>query len=372
MCYTDHAHNNLERVTVYMAARKESYVVSELKEHSNSKSVTVHGKLIELSPIRSSIHTSKKYFTGKITDGQETKRVVAFDPKLHAKMEKFKEEGSIIALVDCSIQQSKYSDGVEIIASQKTKLELSPKKIKISDEMMKKQEGVVIRLEKCDVGERVNVVGKIVTVQEPTVVSSKGQHKILKKQDCLIADSTAVAKIVLWEQNISLFEQGSSYKLTKSIVSLFNDTKYLTIPEDAIVEKVSDVGAIAPVESSYEEDLHEVIEGKVDVVLAVNEHTFCVSCKGEVQPYSETFGKCTECQAKMKLSACSTNVEVRFIMKTKDGTMKTLVAYNEQVFSIIDGLDGDDIADKMLMAPMLKCISSSNIITQVTAYTPSQ
>lgn len=47
------------------------------------ESATVHGIMTEVSPVKSSSSNPKvKYFTGKMSDGSKTVRVISFDPAL--------------------------------------------------------------------------------------------------------------------------------------------------------------------------------------------------------------------------------------------------------------------------------------------------
>ena len=105
--------------------RKErEYDVSDMVE---DKGATVHWVVVELSPVMTSVRSpGRKYFKGKVTDGSKVARVVCFDPKL---LEKCKEEGEAVALVNCSIQEGKYGYGLEVVATPTTKVESSHKKL---------------------------------------------------------------------------------------------------------------------------------------------------------------------------------------------------------------------------------------------------
>ena len=147
------------------------------------------------------------------------------------------------------IKQSKYDDGMEVIASPKTKLELSPKRFKIDQDLyMLKEESIppeitLSQLQDVDilVTPKVSVSGKIVKVHEPNSVMSSKKNKLLNKQDCIIADNTGTAKIVLWENKIGLLKLGMSYKLMKLAVSSFCDLNNLTLQEDTKIEEINDI-----------------------------------------------------------------------------------------------------------------------------------
>lgn len=53
------------------------------------ESATVHGIMTEVSPVKSSSSNPKvKYFTGKMSDGSKTVRVISFDPALRPRFAK--------------------------------------------------------------------------------------------------------------------------------------------------------------------------------------------------------------------------------------------------------------------------------------------
>lgn len=114
-----------------MAGQKRTYEVSEIEADKN---VTVHGVVVELSPIKESAKDGKvKYFSGKVSDGRKVARVISFEPTLRPSLEKFRQEGKSVALVNCKVQESKFDQSLEIMTSKYTKVESSPRKFNISD-----------------------------------------------------------------------------------------------------------------------------------------------------------------------------------------------------------------------------------------------
>ena len=55
-------------------------------------------------------------------------------------------------------------------------------------------------------------------------------YKGLKKQDCVVADSTGSCKIILCKDNVNLVGKGISYKLSGLIVRIYQGKKSLSIP----------------------------------------------------------------------------------------------------------------------------------------------
>ena len=60
-----------------------------------------------------------RYFEGKLSDGKKTVRMVSFEPKLRATVEKAWESGEVVAVTNCSVQERKKGgfDEMEIVAS---------------------------------------------------------------------------------------------------------------------------------------------------------------------------------------------------------------------------------------------------------------
>ena len=54
---------------------------------------------------------------------------------------------------------------------------------------------------------------KIITVNNTVQLPEK------VKQDIIVADKTATAKVTLWEDNVGAFDEGSSYILKNFVVS---------------------------------------------------------------------------------------------------------------------------------------------------------
>lgn len=49
----------------------------------------------------------------------------------------------------------------------------------------------------------------------------------LVKQEVIVSDATGSCKIVLWEENVGVMEEGCSYDLKELTIHIFKDRKYL-------------------------------------------------------------------------------------------------------------------------------------------------
>lgn len=107
----------------------EELDVSEID--CSSEAATVHGIVTELSPVKiSKKNTRVKYFTGKLSDGKKTIRVISFNASLRDSLENSRSTNSAVRVVNCQIQNESTvgRTGFEILASNRTKVELSPEK----------------------------------------------------------------------------------------------------------------------------------------------------------------------------------------------------------------------------------------------------
>ena len=163
--------------------RGREFVVSEMEAQS---SATVHGMKVELSPMKtSSNNPDLKYFSGKITDGKKTARVVSFESKLRSVLEKSKEEKEPVAFIDCNIKEGKYYSDLEIMVNHRTKVEISPKRFKIDDFEGDSSKNVqcLDEIGTLAINQHINVIGKVVKVGCVTTVAAKKSSRQLKKQD---------------------------------------------------------------------------------------------------------------------------------------------------------------------------------------------
>ena len=77
-----------------------------------------------------------KYFHGRVSDRKKSMRVVSFELKLRSEKDIAQTEKKTIVLSNCGIKENSYEalsggDGIEIIASSRTKVLPTPKKLKV-------------------------------------------------------------------------------------------------------------------------------------------------------------------------------------------------------------------------------------------------
>ena len=174
-----------------MAKRKfDEWDVSDIEE---SQGAAVHGVITNLSPVKVSRRNAKvHYFDGKISDGRKSVRLVAFDPSLRSAMESSRSKGSSVRLVNCLVKAGGGSSGkvegvVEIMATSRSKVEISPRKFVVTTGPAD-EEPSLVKLKEVDglcTGQLVTVMVKVMDVGAPEKVKTK-EGKELSKQECKI------------------------------------------------------------------------------------------------------------------------------------------------------------------------------------------
>ena len=163
-----------------MSLVKKSKCVTEEIELSKiceeKKSVTVHGVVTSLSPMKES-KTKVKYFRGTIADQSKKVSVVSFEPKLWKRLNQSHENCSSVALVNCNIQEArnKTSGDYEIVASSQTEVTESERQFEI-DASEDEDQVTVDKLCQLAPNPITSIVAKVEDVEAPVSVHSQNSH----------------------------------------------------------------------------------------------------------------------------------------------------------------------------------------------------
>ena len=345
--------------------------VSDIQE---ANVATVHGVFVgDVSRVRDSRKNSGvKLFEGRLTDGKKAVRVVSFEPRLRCDIEKMKESGEGVAVSNCSVQKSKMSPGdLEIVVGSRTKIMPSPKKFRVDEETASvlassKPVAGLEEVKELSVNQRVSVCGKVVSLGEIEEVYCKSQSKTLSKADFVLGDSTAVCRGVLWEDHIQLLKVDHSYQLSNVTVRSFNGVKYVSLSEKSSVKEVSDIGDVIDEVVGDGSGGVNVVKGEIVGVVRCDTYASCRCCKAKVVEVSKVVGECSKCGVKVKMSKSAKSVAVQIIIEDVNGKEHRATAFNEVVNTIIDGVDGADMCEKLLSAPVMKfTITSRETVSSV-------
>lgn len=333
----------------------DEFDVCDIKEGG---SVIVHGVVAELSPIKKSKKDEKvKYFSGQLSDGKKCVHVISFEPSLRQPMNDSLTKKDAISIVDCQVRCGR-SGGSEIVLGKVTKAQPLPKKFD-GAELVSEETPVVVEMnDLCSLtpSQRVTVTVKVKTVDALEKVKNR-EGKELEKRDCVVGDSSACGRVVLWERDVGRMVEGRSYRLVGVSVRSFRGTNFLSVGGDCKIEDVEDIGEMAEVE---EGDLQEsgvvkkVIEGEIDGVVYCDEYAGCMGCSAKVRSEDEIVAECTKCGMVMKASKCKKFATARVAVGGRDGKVHTLTMFNSIISSIIKGVNEADLKRKLLAAPAFR------------------
>ena len=123
---------------------------------------------------------------------------------------------------DCVVRESR-GEGSEILLTDTSKVEGSPKKFDSSVALLCQKEPACVALNDLSslvMGEDVTVTVKVKSVDPQQEVKNR-EGKVLKKQDCVVGDADGCGRVVLWEGDVGKMIEGQSHKLIGVMVRSF-------------------------------------------------------------------------------------------------------------------------------------------------------
>lgn len=329
---------------------KRSLAEYEVSEAVNkSDAAVIHGVVTELSPIKTSKKNTKvKYFTGMMSDSRKAVRMVSFDPSLHEPLEKSKKSSSTVKVTNCQVKASS-NEEIELVMTNRSKVEMSPKKIKLEEVMTLPQKNVSMNeVSHVSLNQSIMVHVKIISLSEPVIVSDRK----LKKQDIVIGDKTGTCRLVLWEDDVGRLTVNKSYVLKNIHVKQFNQMKYLAVTDNTIVEECEDIGDVASVDS----DNTHVIKGELIAVLSADTYHCCINahCRAKVVPFDEYFGECRKCNATIKLHKCPLMETSVIMMEGEDGVEYKITLFAKEIEHLTNGINEATLMKRLLKVNKLE------------------
>lgn len=173
----------------------------------------------------------------------------------------------------------------------------------------------------------VSVRAKVINVAEVSKLANG-----LCKQTITIADETAAAHLVLWEDDVNTVEECESYFFQGLGVRIYKHEKYLTKPkEGANIEIIEDIGEVANDDLAIQST---TLEG-VEIVGVANLQAFksCIACSAKVEEQDDKLAKCSKCDMIQALDRCKSKMSGRIVVKHGD-QCSTLSAFDEILSTI--------------------------------------
>ena len=138
---------------------------------------------------------------------------------------------------NCEVKEDKYSSDLEVVVRKSSEPRQSYSKFEVSPTMFDETDDsmAIDKIPRLVNYQRVSVKVKGIG-EEDAIVVKKG----LIKHDYIIADRTGSCKIVTWEDNVGLLQDGNCYELSGLMIRAFKGTKYHSIP-NVTIKNVDDI-----------------------------------------------------------------------------------------------------------------------------------
>ena len=267
-----------------------------------------------------------------------------------------------MALKNCCVKRSRITDNdeFEIIAGHKTLILKSPKKFRIEEEaittMICPNLGTLEELKDSAENQKLNIIGKILSISPPEKLRVKGSGKELQKQDFVIGDCTATCRGVAWEQVVNTLEINQSYKILQVTVRSFNGCKYFSLGETCEIEEIEDIGEVAD-DDGLDNGNGGVVVVKAEIVaiIGIESYRSCRNCNAKVSTVNKFMGECNKCNAKIKLSRCGEKNVARVILEDATGKEYKLSIFDDILDHIIEH-------GKTAMATSASCVTKPELL----------
>ena len=182
---------------------------------------TIEAVIASVSPMKNS---KTHFFDEELTDGDTVIRMVGFDDHQRDALNTFMKQKMPVAIKNCHIQLSKFTQKYEVVLKGYTTIEQSEMKFDISDMDTLGSDKISLSELSTKEYDRVTVKVKIIRINKPEKV---GKNKT--KQDVAVSDPTGVANLTLWESDINTLKIDQSYQLNRLIVRTYKGKRMLSL-----------------------------------------------------------------------------------------------------------------------------------------------
>ena len=282
-------------------------------------------------------------------------------------------------LTNCEIKRSRQGDKLEILLKKFTEISKSPKKIDIPEQQVAPDSPSIITLGQLhDIQDfqRVSVDIKVVDIHEPIQVTG-GKCK----QDMTVSDSTATARLTLWEEKVNSMDEDISYSLQNVVVRQYRGKKYLSLGKTgSTIEEIKDIGEVVDynIDSDIEDAGRELRNATIIGVVSLTSYVSCLGCKARVESTSPPLGRCTKCSMMQRMDKCNEQLSAKVVIEQQ---VRTDFQHNT-TYSVFGNLlyrmclvstAGEVTQEALLSAPPFHTVTynANNVITGITRGTES-
>ena len=115
------------------------------------------------------------------------------------------------------------------------------------------------------------------------------------KQAVIVCDSNGTVKVTIWEENIDILEQQTSYCLQNFVV---RSSKYLEMAmQGSWVIPVGDIWEVR--QADEESGCSKILNAAIIDVSHLGTHKICLRCNATVELSTSTLGRCTKLECAM-------------------------------------------------------------------------
>ena len=172
-----------------------------------------------------------------MSDGSCRIRFVGFKAEQRKILPSFTEKDEPVELQNCQIKRSRQGHEMEDLVLLKTATVIKPstKTFDLSNDIDTSPTPVtLVEVHAMPEYSKVTVIVKVLSKGDPIKLDN-GKTK----QEVMVADSSGVIIVTLWEEKIDLLERSKSYKLTEFIIREFNMMKSLSLSrQGSIIEEI--------------------------------------------------------------------------------------------------------------------------------------
>ena len=157
----------IEMATGNRKCQHDEWDVSEI---AKSSAASVHGVVSHLTPVKDSTNKKTKWFDGRLTDGKKSVRPVSFDPSLRATFDASKHEKKPININNCIVKHGRDAGQLEILATSKSTIQMSPRKFLLTEEDFKyemSKQVTITDINDLAANQRVSVVVNVISISSP-------------------------------------------------------------------------------------------------------------------------------------------------------------------------------------------------------------
>ena len=242
----------------------------------------------------------------------------------------------------------------EIVLTSRTKVDASPKKFASRAGPSTPNKLTLKNIDDVAVGQSVTVVAKVVKAAPPQTIKTKDGRQ-MTKQDCSIGDCDRCIHVVSWEKDVGSLAEGSSYKLVNVSVHIYDDLRYLSVGSNCEIVRIDQIGEV--VEDDADEDQccvgNYIVEGDIDDVFYCDEYFGCTPCNKKLA-VNDAIGECSKCGLTVKIKKALKCANACILVCDKNSTSHNLTLFNEVIFDLLEGIQGDNIKQRLMQVEETK------------------